>query len=95
VALVRLPAPAEVIGLSARRAIAPGEPLTPLVLEVPPLVRAGEEVTVLARVGAVEIRSAAVAASSGHRGDTIRVTPRNGRPVRARITGPAHVEVVQ
>jgi flagella basal body P-ring formation protein FlgA len=93
VPFVRLPGAADVIGLTARRDIVPDEPLTATVLDVPPLVRAGDEVTVVATVGAVRITNAATASSSGHRGDTIRVTPENGRPVRARIIGPAAVEV--
>ena len=93
---VRLPAQADLIGLTARRQIAPGEPLTGTVLDVPPLVRSGDEVTVTATVGSVEVTGVAMASSSGHRGDVIRVTPKpNGRPVRARITGQATVEVVQ
>lgn len=96
VPFVRIPAEEDVIGLTARRDIAPGEPLTSTVLDIQPLVRSGDEVTVTATVGAVEVTGAATASSSGHRGDVIRVTPQpNGRPVRARITGPATVEVVQ
>jgi flagella basal body P-ring formation protein FlgA len=93
VPFVRLPATHDVIGLTARRQIAPGEPLSAIVLDVPPLVRAGDEVTVVATVGAVRISNAAKAGSSGRRGDLIRVTPQNGKPLRARIMGPALVEV--
>ncbi|HEY6360079.1 MAG TPA: flagellar basal body P-ring formation chaperone FlgA [Vicinamibacterales bacterium] len=96
VPLTRLPVQDEIIGLKARRNIAPGEALTSTVLDVPPAVRSGDVVTVTATVGAVQVTAAATASSSGHRGDVIRVTPKpNGRPVRARITGPAAVEVVQ
>jgi flagella basal body P-ring formation protein FlgA len=95
VPFVRLPAAGDVIGLTARRQIAPGEPLSAIVLDVPPLVRAGDDVTVVATVGAVRISNAARAGSSGRRGDVIRVTPQNGKPLRARITGPAAVEVTQ
>jgi flagella basal body P-ring formation protein FlgA len=96
VPLTRLPAEDEIIGLKARRNIAEGEALTATVLDVPPTVRSGDVVTVTATVGAVQVTAAATASSSGHRGDIIRVTPKpNGRPVRARITGPAAVEVVQ
>ncbi len=67
-----------------------------MVLDVPPLVKSGDVVTVTATVGAVQVSGAATASSSGQRGDIIRVTPRpNGRPVRARITGQAKVEVLQ
>ena len=96
VPLTRLPTEDEIVGLKARRNIAEGEALTGTVLDVPPTVRAGDVVTVTATVGAVQVTAAATASSSGHRGDIIRVTPKpNGRPVRARITGPAAVEVVQ
>jgi flagella basal body P-ring formation protein FlgA len=96
VALTRLPAHEEIVGLKARRNIAPGEALTSAVLDVPPLVKSGDVVTVTATVGAVQVTGAATASSSGQRGDIIRVTPRpNGRPVRARITGQSTVEVVQ
>jgi flagella basal body P-ring formation protein FlgA len=96
VPLQRMPAEADIIGLKARRNIAAGEALTDSVLDVPPLVKSGDTVTVTATVGSVQVTGAAVASSSGHRGDIIRVTPKpNGRPVRARITGESTVEVVQ
>jgi flagella basal body P-ring formation protein FlgA len=96
VALTRLPAQDDIVGLKARRNIAAGEALTGLVLDVPPLVRAGDVVTVTATVGSVTVTGAATASGSGHRGDIIRVTPKpNGRPVRARIMGQAAVEVLQ
>jgi len=96
VALARLPVQDEIVGLKARRNIAAGEALTSAVLDVPPLVRSGDVVTVTATVGAVQVTGAATASSSGQRGDIIRVTPRpNGRPLRARITGQSTVEVVQ
>ena len=96
VALARLPVQDEIVGLKARRNIAAGEALTSAVLDVPPLVRSGDVVTVTATVGAVQVTGAATASNSGQRGDVIRVTPRpNGRPLRARITGQSTVEVVQ
>lgn len=96
VAFARLPAPEDVVGLQARRNIAPGEVLTNAVLDVPPLVRAGETVTVTARVGVVEVTGEATASSSGHRGEIIRVTPKPGaRALKARIIAPGSVEVVQ
>lgn len=96
VPFVRLPAIDELIGLTARRNIAPGEPLTSSVLDVQPLVRSGDEVVLTAKVGAVEVTAMGTASSSGHRGDVIRVTPKpNGRPVRARIVAQGNVEVIQ
>lgn len=96
VAMTRLPAPAEVVGLQARRNIAPGETLTSTVLDVAPMVRAGDDVEVTVIVGAVKATGVATASSSGYRGDVIRVTPKEGgRPVRARIVTHGSVEVVQ
>ena len=96
VPLQRMPAEGDIIGLRARRNIAAGEALTDSVLDVPPLVKSGDTVTITATVGSVQVTGAAIASSSGHRGDIIRVTPKpNGRPVRARITGESTVEVVQ
>ena len=92
----RLPSADEVIGLTARRAIAPGEPLTSAVLDVPPLVRSGDEVTATVHVGAVQIDALTTASGSGHEGDIIRVfAPGTRRPLKARITGQGAVEVVR
>lgn len=92
----RLPAAADVVGLRARRAIAAGEPLTAAVLDVPPLVRSGDEVTATVRVGRVEIHAVTTASGSGQAGDIIRVlAPGNRRPLRARITGQGAVEVLK
>jgi flagella basal body P-ring formation protein FlgA len=96
VPLTRLPTEDELVGLKARRHIAAGEPLTGTVVDVPPLIRSGDVVTMTATVGAVQVTAAGTATSSGDRGDIIRVTPRpNGRAVRARIIGQAMVEVVR
>ena len=96
IALRRVPAPNEVVGLKARRAIARGEALTSAVLMMPPVVRSGEEVTVKVAIGSVEVTGVAVASGSGQAGDVIRVTqPRSRRLVKARIVGPGVVEVIE
>ena len=56
-----MPAADEIVGLKARRNIAAGEALTAAVLDVPPLVKSGDVVTVTATVGAVQVTGA------GHR----------------------------
>ena len=96
IALRRVPAPDEVVGLKARRAIARGEALTSAVLLVPPAVRSGDEVTVKVAIGQVEVTGVAVASGSGQPGDIIRVMqPRSRRLVKARILGPGAVEVIE
>ena len=61
------PAPAR------RWAIAGGAVITPTVVKVPPAVRAGDQVTMVIRAGAMEVRGAGRAVSSGAVGDVIRV----------------------
>lgn len=96
VAFRRVPSAADVVGLRAKRAIALGEPLTAAVLDLPPLVRSGDEVTATVRVGHVEIHSVATASGSGHAGDIIRVLARGSRrPLKARIISQGAVEVIR
>lgn len=95
IGLKRLPDLGDVVGLVARRDIAAGEALTQTVLQVPPAVKAGDAVELTVIVGTVRVNAKAVASASGYRGDTIRVTPQGGRPLKARITGRGKVEVIQ
>ena len=91
-----LPSLDEVLGSQALRASAPGEVLTSIVLASPVAVRAGEEVALTVRSGAMEVRGMARAVSSGSIGDVIRITTPGSRDVRrARITAPAKVEIVR
>jgi flagella basal body P-ring formation protein FlgA len=92
----RVPALDDVVGSRARRAIAVGEPITASVIEVSPLVRSGDRVTVIVRVGSVEAEGQGVASGSGHEGDVIRVMmPGSKRLQPAHIIGPRMVEVVR
>jgi flagella basal body P-ring formation protein FlgA len=86
----------EVLASQTRRAIAPGEVLTHIVLAKPVAVRAGEEVALTVRSGAMEVKGVARAVSSGSVGDVIRVTTPGSREIRrARIVAPARVEIVR
>jgi flagella basal body P-ring formation protein FlgA len=86
---------AALIGLEARRDIVAGEPLTPAVLRVPPVVRSGDEVMVTVRIGAVVVRGEGIASGSGRVGDSIRVRqPQRPQVLTGRITGPGTVEIV-
>lgn len=91
-----LPSIDDVLGAQARRSIAQGEVLIGTALARPAAVRAGEEVTLTIRSGALEVRGAARAVSSGSVGDVIRVTTPGSREIRrARVTAPATVEMVR
>lgn len=91
----RLPEAGLLVGLTARRNIAPGEPLTGGLIEVPPVIKSGDPVTVGATVRNVHATASGVASGSGGIGDTIQVMQKGRpRPIRVRITGPATVEVI-
>jgi flagella basal body P-ring formation protein FlgA len=96
IALRRLPAPDEIVGLKARRAIAAGEALTSAVLLVPPSVKSGDKVIVRVTVGRVEVTGTAIASGTGNDGDVIHILqPNTRRPVKARILGAGSVEVIE
>jgi flagella basal body P-ring formation protein FlgA len=96
VLLQPLPTLRDVLAGRPRRALAAGEVLTSAVLARTPVVRAGDEVTVTIRTGAVEATGVGRAASSGFTGDVIRITrPGSRETSRARVLAPASVEMVQ
>jgi flagella basal body P-ring formation protein FlgA len=91
-----LPSLNDVIGNHARRAIARGEVLTSTVIQRPAAVRGGDSVTMVIRVGVMEVRGTGRAVSSGSIGDVIRVLrPGSREPLRGRIVEPALVEILK
>ncbi len=90
-----LPLLDDVVGAQARRDVAPGEVLSHAIVVVPPTVRAGDELKVLARVGAIEAWGLGRASGSGRVGDIVRIT-RGGAPgfERARVLSPGVVQVL-
>jgi flagella basal body P-ring formation protein FlgA len=69
--------------------------LGPGLVEVAPVVRSGQRVTMTVSVGQVRASVEGVASGSGQVGDEIRVVRQDvRRPIRARITGPGEVEVL-
>jgi flagella basal body P-ring formation protein FlgA len=91
-----LPTLDDVLSARTRRSIAAGEVLTRSALLQPFAVRAGDTVALTVRAGAIEVRGVGRAVSSGFVGDVIRIMPPGTRqPSRARIVGPAAVEMVR
>jgi flagella basal body P-ring formation protein FlgA len=90
-----LPRLDEVIGAHARRALAAGEILSQAVVVVPDAVRAGDEVKVVARMGALEAWGVGRATGSGRVGDVVRITRGSARGLQpARVLSPGVVEVL-
>jgi flagella basal body P-ring formation protein FlgA len=65
--------PAQVQGRLLKRPVAPGTVLTSAMLASKPLVRRGEAVTLLARVGGLDVRVSAEALANGAEGERIKV----------------------
>lgn len=85
----------DVLDARATRDISRDTMLTRADIAPAPLVRAGDIVRALARVGDVEVAGEMVAAESGRRDDVIRVFNQETRhAVRARIAARGEVEVV-
>jgi flagella basal body P-ring formation protein FlgA len=96
VAIRRLPAATDLVGTRARRDIASGELLTNALVVVPPAVRSGDQVSVLLKMGPVQVSGMGRASGSGQIGDTVRVTTLSGKKsLNARITGRGAVEIVR
>lgn len=91
----RLPRSSEAIGARTRRALEPGVPIVAGALTIQPLVKSGDQVVTVARIGAIEARGRAVAAQRGEFGDVIRLVNReSGRRLRGRVVARGQVEVM-
>lgn len=90
-----LPTVEELTGRRVRRSVAAGEVLTLALAEVPPVVQAGDPVTVGVTVGHVRVTAEGIASGSGRVGDIVRVQ-RPGRRglLTARVRGRGEVEVL-
>ena len=86
--------PQAVVGHEATRLIHQDAVVLANQLELPPLVRKGEAVLILAREGGLEVKTAGTALSDGRLGEQIRVENKtSGRVVEAVVTGAGETEV--
>jgi len=86
--------PKELIGKTARRTFAAGDPLAIEALTEPPLVRRGEMVSLRLERGGIALTSSARAEENGRFGDVIRVKNVDfSSVVRARVTGQSEVSI--
>ncbi len=93
--LVRVPAPADVVGTRALRPLASGVVVLSSFVQIRRAVEPGDNVTVVALAGAIEVTAHFVATDGGRVGDTIRVrNPDSHTFIRGRIVKPGLVEVI-
>lgn len=82
----------EVAGRTLNRALASGSVLTPGVLGGRRMVRAGDHVQMVARLGGIEVRADGVALGSGDNGARLRVrNESSGKVVDAMVSAPGEV----
>lgn len=90
-----LPDEGALAGAKVSRPIAAGKTVLASMIASAQLVKSGDEVQTVVRIGALEARGAAIAAQGGALGDEIRVVNADSkRALRARVTGDGEVEVI-
>lgn len=87
----------EAIGRTSRRSLHAGQVLSRRILQAPELIRRGQTVRIVARVGQAEIVNTGIAMQNGARDDVIRLrvgTRRDAKVVAVRVTGPGMAEPI-
>jgi flagella basal body P-ring formation protein FlgA len=91
----RLPTASDVTGAKALRPLSVGETVLESFVATRRVIERGDDVTVVAAAGAIEVTAAMVASDGGQLGDVIRVmNPDTKRFLRARIVKAGVVEVI-
>jgi len=88
--------PEALYGTVVGRMIGTGEVLTPALVQIPPLIRRGQQVTVVAMHGALEVRQSGTALADAGLAQRIQVqtgSGRGGHPVEGVVRAPDLVEV--
>lgn len=88
--------PEALYGTLAGRVIGAGEVLTPNLIQVPPVVRRGQQVTVIARRGSLEVRQSGIALADAGLSQRVQIqtgTSPGIRPVEGVVRAPDLVEV--
>jgi len=95
IALRRIPSMNELLGARLTRSLAGGQAIPSDAVAVAPAVKFGDQVQLTVRQGGVEATVMAVAGQNAAIGQIIRVVNASShRPLRARVTAPGELEVV-
>jgi flagella basal body P-ring formation protein FlgA len=90
----RIPAPATLTGARMMRVVDAGAVVQALDVSIAPVVKAGESVVAVVRIGVVEVTATMTAVDNGGLGDQIRIAHRDRKRVlHATVVGPGRVEV--
>jgi len=87
--------PDHAVGHKLRRAVSPGDPVTPGLLETPALIKRGQRVSLEARSGGLTVRMVGTARSDGILGQVIEFENRSSkRVVQAIVRSPQAAEIL-
>jgi flagellar basal body P-ring formation protein FlgA len=90
----RVPAPATMTGARMMRVVDADAVVQALDVSLAPVVKAGESVVAVVRIGVVEVTATMTAVDNGGLGDQIRIAHRDRKRVlHATVVGPGRVEV--
>jgi len=90
----RIPAPATLNGARMMRVVDTDAVVQALDVSIAPVVKAGESVVAVVRIGVVEVTATMTAVDNGGLGDQIRIAHRDRKRVlHATVVGPGRVEV--
>ncbi len=86
---------AKLEGKKLKQSLQPGDVLLERMLEIPPLVKRWQDVTLIARVNGVEVTTTGRALEPGHKGEVIKVQNRNsGETVKAEVIAKGKVQII-
>lgn len=86
--------PQQLIGRQLQRALMAGKVISPRAVKIPPAVRRGETVTLIAGQSGIEITSSGIALSDASIGEQLRVrNERSQRVIEGKVTANRRVEV--
>jgi flagella basal body P-ring formation protein FlgA len=92
--IARLPAPATLTGARMMRVVDADAVVQALDVSIAPVVKAGETITAVVRIGVVEVTATMTAVDNGGLGDQIRIAHRDRKRVlHGKVVGPGRVEV--
>ncbi len=82
-------------GMILKTSMGRGRPLTSRMVRKPRIVHRGSRVLMIAHIGRVEVSTWGIARTDGAEGDRVVVTnPRTGKVLKATVTGPGRVVVI-
>lgn len=86
----------DIVGRRVTRAIASGEPIRKIDIDIPPIIEKGKQVSVIYSTGGFTAKATAIALKDGHEGEIIELrNDRSQKIVKASVVTANEVKVIQ